>query len=158
MSPAFSLCAIYSKPWCCSIYSDWRCSQNSSRKLPRHMSRPVWCGWNSSTLKSWVVGHMLSLPIHQLTSTPITVGGRGALQKGQGGGRWGKVGRRGVMWPGTSNHCTLTSEICRCWSGSDVTLWWPAGTNTICYIPSRTHESTGTVCTVKECIKYSTST
>lgn len=29
----------------------------------------------------------------------------------------------------------LTSQICRCWSGSDVTLWWPKDANPTC----RTH-------------------
>lgn len=105
-------------------YSDWQCSSNSSIKLPCHMSRLVWLcvwvqtefwlaaglmgsphGWNSCTLKSWVVGHMLSLLIHQLTATMITVemgGGvrwwwwrglaEGVLQKKKKGQEGGKQG------------------------------------------------------------------
>lgn len=65
----------------------------------------VWLGWNRSTLKSWVGGHMLSLLIHQFTFTPIT-GDLGELYtKGQGGRRWNEVGRGAVMWP---RHADLT--------------------------------------------------
>lgn len=125
-------------------YSDWQCSSNSSIKLPCHMSRLVWLcvwvqtefwlaaglmgsphGWNSCTLKSWVVGHMLSLLIHQLTATMITVEMGGGGWGGGGGGGWrrgfskkkkkgkkeeSKVGRRAVIWPGTSNPCKPTSQ------------------------------------------------
>lgn len=66
-------------------YSDRQRSQSSRIKLPCHMSRPVWFGWNSSTAESWAEGHMLSLPIHQFTSTPITVEGGELYKKGQGG-------------------------------------------------------------------------
>ncbi len=49
-----------------------------------HVIRLVWFCWNSFTWKSWVWGHMLSLPIHQFTSTTDTAVGGDLTKKAKG--------------------------------------------------------------------------
>lgn len=129
-------------------YSDWRCSYRSSVMLPCHMSRLVWFSANSFTLKSWVGGHMLSLSIHQFTSTTITVkkgGGLTKRAKGKGGGS-SSVGGQSCDPAGPTTARWPYRSV-----GVEVEMMWLSGdlqAQTKCK-----HENTGSVCTVTVCVE-----
>lgn len=104
--------------------SHWQCSYTSSTKLPHHMSRPAWFGWNSYTLKSWVAGHIAVAP-HPSAHFHLDNGrGRGALQKRPSVCGGGEVGRRAVMWPRHVQplHTDLTDLQVLKWKWHDIVV------------------------------------
>lgn len=109
--------------------------------LSRHMSRLLWRGWSSCTFKelSWGSHAVTSHPsVHFHPNNRRRRWASHKRPRGEEGGTRLVGGQSCDLW--TSNRCTLTSQICRCWSESDVTLQRPAGTDTICWTPSRSPE------------------
>lgn len=107
-------------------YSDWQSSYDSSPKSPRHTRKPVERLHNKEL--SWgshAVAPHPSLPPRQWEGV---VKVEELYTKGRGRRRWGRIGRRADHVTRAGPTCsTLTSQIRRCWSESDVTLWATCG-------------------------------